>query len=304
MRFLFLVLVALVSHQAALAACAVNARTQVPVEVVGGTILVQVMVNARPARFILDTGAQRSVVTPAAVKRLDLALDEWVATTIRGVGGVERHRNALPRAIAIGGVALARQTVLRDTSLTVGTLPRDEISGHRIDGLLGRDFLSVFDLSLDMSALTLTLYDVLDCTGAFLPWQIPYTALPVQNLADTTLMIMLDLDGVEMRALLDTGASATLITAPGMARLKISAESLSHEPRHALSGLGPRATTMQSHQFRRMRIGEESIEQPILWVAPIRPMPVADMLLGTDWLGGKLVWISFTTKQIFVAQRL
>jgi Aspartyl protease len=257
----------------------------------------------RHARFILDTGAQRSLVTPAAVKRLDLALDEWVATTLRGVGGVERHRNALPRSIAIGGAALVRRTVSRDTSLTVGSLPGDEISGLRIDGLLGRDFLSLFDLSLDMPALTLTLYDVLDCTGAFLPWQTPYTALPVQNPAETALVVMLDLDGVRMRALLDTGASATFITAPGMARLKLSAETLSHEPRHALSGLGPRAVTMQARQFRRMRIGEESIEQPILWVAPVHTTPVADMLLGTDWLAGKLVWISFTTRQVFVAQR-
>jgi hypothetical protein len=32
-------------------------------------------------------------------------------------------------------------------------------------------------------------------------------------------------------------------------------------------------------------------------------VPVVDMLLGADWLGARHVWLSFATRQMFVATR-
>jgi hypothetical protein len=37
-------------------------------------------------------------------------------------------------------------------------------------------------------------------------------------------------------------------------------------------------------------------------VEPIRLSPIVDMLLGADWLTGRRVWISFATKQLFLAE--
>ena len=55
------------------------------------------------------------------------------------------------------------------------------VGGRQIDGLLGRDFLSLFDLDLDFPRQTLTLYDVHGCTGRFLPWTEPYLSVAVDN---------------------------------------------------------------------------------------------------------------------------
>ena len=121
------------------------------------------------ATFILDTGAQRSVVTQEAVQRLGLSRDEWVGTTMSGIGGIDRRPNAEPRSLSLGGVPLVRRTLNHDTSMTVGILPAP-CRQSRIDGLLGRDFLSLFDLDLDVPGRRLTLYQVNDCTGRFLPW--------------------------------------------------------------------------------------------------------------------------------------
>ena len=299
---LVVLLLALIGNSAD-AACVVAPRAVVPLEVVGGSILVNAVINDRPATMILDTGAQRSVVTPSAIARFELAQDEWVATTMRGIGGIERRRNALPRNFSLGGIALARRTVSRDTSLTVATLAHEEAGGRRIDGLLGRDFLSLFDLVLDMAARRVELFMVEGCSGNFLPWTAPYAALPVQNPADTALSVMVELDGVSLRALLDTGASTTLLAAPGMGRLGLAEEALARDPTRALGGLGARAVVAHQHGFGRLRIGGETTERPRIWVAPVRPTPVADMLLGADWLATRLVWISFATKQVFVGAR-
>jgi hypothetical protein len=35
----------------------------------------------------------------------------------------------------------------------------------------------------------------------------------------------------------------------------------------------------------------------------VRVVPIVDMLLGADWLVSRRVWLSFATKQMFVAAR-
>jgi predicted aspartyl protease len=79
------------------AACEVRQLAVVPLEIAGTVVLTPVMVNGIPGTFILDTGAAQTVVTPDAVSHFGLALDEWTASTMRGVGGIERRRNADPR---------------------------------------------------------------------------------------------------------------------------------------------------------------------------------------------------------------
>ena len=80
------------------AACVVDDKANVALTVSGmRAITVPVEVNDIEATFILDTGAQRSVVTQEAVQRLGLVRDKWVGTTMAGVGGIERRPNADPR---------------------------------------------------------------------------------------------------------------------------------------------------------------------------------------------------------------
>jgi hypothetical protein len=55
------------------------------------------------------------------------------------------------------------------------------------------------------------------------------------------------------------------------------------------------------HQFKELQVGNETVEKPSLWVEPLHLSPIADMLLGADWLAARRVWISFATSQLFVA---
>ncbi len=286
----------------AAASCVVQARAVVPLEVIGTTILAPVAVNGVAGRFVLDTGAARTAVTPEAVARFGLVLDEWTATTMRGVGGLERRRNALPRSVTLGGLALRRRSVAQDATLRVVTLPRGEVGGRTIDGLLGRDFLSLFDLAVDLPRGVLTLYEVRDCGGRFLPWTEDYVSVAVENPAESALVMPVELDGVRLRALFDTGASQTLVAAPGMARLGLGLDRLRDDPSTVVSGMGPRTVTMWRHRFRALRIGEEVWSAPVFLVAPIAVNPISDMLLGADWLKGRRVWLSYATRQIFITR--
>jgi hypothetical protein len=117
---------------------------------------------------------------------------------------------------------------------------------------------------------------------------------------ESALVLPVELDGVRLRALLDTGAGLTLVAAPGIVRLGLTAAQLRNDPGQAVNGLGPSTVVMQRHVFQALRVGTQTTGHPSFWVAPVRLTPIVDMLLGADWLAGRRVWISFATKQVFV----
>jgi hypothetical protein len=275
----------------------------IPIELADGHMLVTVLVNDVATTFILDTGAERTLMGDDAVRRLGLERSGWVASTILGLGGYEQRPDALPRSLRLGGVTLRRRTLIGDTSVTVGPLPVNQIAGRPIAGLLGRDFLSPFDLDLDLPARQMTMYDVRGCNAGFLPWTTPYAAIPASTPMGAAMVVQVLVDGRPLRALLDTGASASLIAAPGMFRLGLTPDVLARDPGGNGTGVGPALVSMRHHRFAELRVGAETTRDPLLWVSPVHVVPIVDMLLGADWLRSRHVWISFATKQVFVAER-
>jgi hypothetical protein len=285
------------------AACRVESRGVVPVDAVDGHIMVTVAVNDVAATFILDTGADRTLMGEDVVRRLGVERDGWVASTVRGIAGIEERPNALPRSLRLGTTVLRRRTLTGDTSVTVGPLPVNQIAGRPIAGLLGRDFLSPFDLDLELPQHRITLYDVRGCDGGFLPWTAPYAAIPASTPMGAALVVPVLVDGRPLRALIDSGASASLITAPGIYRLGLTPELLARDPGGNGSGVGPATVPMRLHRFSELRVGPDVTRDPMLWVASAHVVPIVDMLLGADWLQARRVWLSFATKQMFVAAR-
>ncbi|HTI79698.1 MAG TPA: retroviral-like aspartic protease family protein [Acetobacteraceae bacterium] len=283
------------------ATCRVTAQATVPIDLANGHLLVSVQVNGTPTTFILDTGAERTLMGEDAVRQLGVARDNWVASTVLGIGGYEERPNALPRSLQLGGMILRRHTLVGDNSVTVGPLPITAVQGHPIAGLLGRDFISPFDLDIDFPARQLTLYDVSGCSTGFLPWHATYASIPATTPAGAALVIPVSIDGSALHALIDTGASSSLITAPGMARLGLTPELLAHDPSGNGSGIGPAPVFMRRHHFETLSVGPVTTMKPTLWVSPVRVVPIVDMLLGADWLSTRRLWLSFATKQVFIA---
>ncbi len=282
-------------------ACTVRPRATVLLEVAAGHILVTVAINGAPARLVLDTGAARSLVTPAAVQRLGLRLDKWVTSTVMGVGGYERHAVADPNSLVLAGIALKHRTLVHDDTLVVAPIGGTDLSKAPIDGLLGRDFLSTFDLALDLPARTMTLYDVSDCAGRFLPWTVPYTAIAALPAYGDALVIPVQVDGRMLRALPDTGASTSLIGASGMMRLGLMTQPIAPAPGVSVNGVGAFARVAHPYRFATLRVGDVAVQHPEVLAALLHFHPTVDMLLGLDVLRGQRVWLSYATLQVFVA---
>ena len=280
------------------AACRVDARATIPITQAGGLLLVPVELNGISVRFILDTGAERTVVGLGAADQLHLARDEWVSTDILGTGGRDRRRLGRPASLALGGIALRRRTVAADNSVVVGPIP-DAIAGQPVAGLLGQDFLSPFDLDLDVPGGRLTLYSVSDCAGRFLPWPGAYRAVPAWRPVRNILAVPVHFGATAMAAELDSGADVSTITLPGMVQMGLREGGPLN-----IRGFGPGQQAGSVQTFAHVAVGDLPAKQAAWHVAPIQTMRSIGALLGADWLAGQRVWISWATDQVFVAQGL
>ena len=88
--------------------------------------------------------------------------------------------------------------------MVVGPIP-ETVAGHPVTGLLGADFLSPYDLDLDIPAGRLTLYSVAGCAGRFLPWTGPYAALPAWRPVRNVMTLAMQVGGKTLQAELDSG---------------------------------------------------------------------------------------------------
>jgi hypothetical protein len=101
-----------------------------------GRVLVPVLVNGRgPFQFVLDTGANRTVLTPRLVDQLGLEITAKDHVTLSGVTGSASVPTVLVQHLQVGDVELKRERLPVADSLsedTQGILGVDTLAGTRI----------------------------------------------------------------------------------------------------------------------------------------------------------------------------
>ena len=257
-------------------------------------ILVAAEINGSPVTMIVDTGAQWTTLTPETAKRLQLPADPWNGGLRRGVGSFSHNVNAIVQSFRLGGMALENR------SLAVAPLSFSMALSPPFAGLLGGDFLYRFDLDIDLPHGKLTLYRNAGCSEGVPPWGTPVTAIPLVKSATNRLNLAASVDGHPFRAIVDTGATGSLITRPNALRAGVDAAALDRDPVVAGHGLGTAPVPMRRHVFGEVQIGPERFKQFEMTVGGTL-LGGGDMLLGLDYLGSRRVWLSYALRQMFVA---
>ena len=115
----------------------------------GQPIMVAARVNGSGSvRLMLDTGAARTVISPTALNALGVSYEDSQRGTLKGVTGDADVEAVKVDSIEVGG---AKHGPLLVISHDAG------FGSERGDGLLGRDFLDFFTLTIDNTAGLLTL---------------------------------------------------------------------------------------------------------------------------------------------------
>ena len=283
------------------AACHVEHRADIPVTLAGGQLLAAGRIDGQPVTFLIDTGAERTVLSEAAARRLGLARDEWVSSHMQGIGGAERHPNAKLRTLELGGLALRRRGTEIAPSLAVAPLAFLGSSDRPIDGLLGVDYLANFDIAFDPGRGRMTLYGVAGCAGNFLPWTIPYTALAARNPVPGLLLLTVWVNASPVLAQIDTGSTRSVLSLPAALRAGVTQAMLERDPQQQVRGAGASEVTAYEHRFAELKIGPDDLHGMQVLVMKL-PARGGGMLLGMDWLGARRLWISWATNQVFVGR--
>jgi predicted aspartyl protease len=294
LRLVAILILAALAGCAAPDNCALVPLADMPLDIRQNLMFVTAGIGGQSVRLLVDTGAERTVLTEDAVARLGLAHDQHHMTRSFGIGGSSANWDADIPGIVLG------QTHFPVDHVAVGHFGFDQITGPRPDGLLGADILLAFDLDIDGAAHRLTLYRVRRCPDAVPPW--PEPAIPIKGLdaRKDRLLVPITLDGVSGMAVLDTGAQATAIGMAMAQRLGLSDASLAADRTITAHGAAPLPVAVHVHQFHELLVGDARIVDPTLAVVPT-DSAMGDALLGGDFLRNRRVWLSFATRRLFVS---
>jgi predicted aspartyl protease len=274
--------------------CTVDRVADVPAHVVGGAIAVAARINGSPVQMVLDTGATVSILDPLMVDVLGLPDDPHRQTTLHGVGGEVLSRNALIDSFEIGGQEW------QSMSLATGRLPNNLPADPPVAGVLGADRLSSFDVELDIPHGRMTLWDVRHCSGDFVRWSFPHFAVPLARRERNRMVAGIDIDGRPVTALIAWGARASSMTGDAAERLGVTPDMLEKDRMETLRGSDRNDIAVRLHRFDAVRIGRQMIRQAAIRVGGLHLNDV-DMLLGADYARTRHIWLSYATRQMFVA---
>jgi len=218
---------------------------------VGGLPSIQADVNGTPMSLVVDTGADFGMVNKTAASLLNLTA---------APGG---HRGRVAGQTLISDWVHAESLVvpgLPARSIDFAVMPAG-MTGTAPFGTLGMDWLSGYDIDLDASARKLALYSAGACTSP--PWpETPVVKTAMLEGANRKIMVGVNLDGTDLKAVVDTGAEKSVLDAEAAERvfgLAVADSSQGSDVPHSVNG-EPRAVS--SHQFNVLRIESIGINHP------------------------------------------
>ena len=113
----------------------------------GSPILVSAKINGKgPVTLMLDTGADRTTVAPLPLWKLGISTSGAPREEVRGVTGTKRIDVVRVDSVEVGGAKVGPLFIWAHDS-----------EFKNADGLLGRDFLDNFRVTIDSKELVVTL---------------------------------------------------------------------------------------------------------------------------------------------------
>ncbi len=274
--------------------CKPKRQAELAIAFLGNLPLVNLTVNGAAATFLLDTGAERTIMAVAAAKRLGIDAHYEYPRRMRSLDGAVSSGDARLQNLGLGGTALS------DFRVLVGSVSLPGLAGKPLDGLLGADFFSSFEVDLDLPHARMTLYQRVACAIAAPPWSQSFTAIPANRSLHDHLFFPMTLDGHKFAAFIDTGAELSAIDAGAALAIGVSGAALNQDPVANLRGAGSELVKSRAHRFARLEIGGETIHDRVIVVTNLR-LQDADLVLGIDFLRSRRVWLSYASHQIFLA---
>lgn len=249
-----------------------------------GAIDVPMTVAGQSVKMLVDTGGGTSMLTEGAAARLKLP---------RGIlKGIEW--------MMFGGRTLKYYAEAPFT-IGPGTVPShsfilipDDLVASSDDGVLSTDILAVFDVDFDFANSTLSLFLPHPCEGNAVWWtKDDYAVIPFKLDEVRHILVTVKVDGQDVQALIDSGASDSLMSLETAKDLfNISDEQLKKNG-------GP-------HKFRTLSLDGVTVQNPNIRMVPDKNSKLMgghwhpSLIIGMEILRQLHMLIAYKEKKIYV----
>lgn len=273
--------------------CHLNDFGSLPVAMVGTRATTMVKINGTDTRFILDTGAFFNFMSRANAASLGLKLEPApFGYRMGGVGGDTSIQQAHVKEFGILG------TTLKNVDFIVG--------GTDVgDALLGANLLDFADLEIDLAHGKVTLFKAEHCEKASLAYWVKdgkYNVAdlePADRAYDRRSFLTVTINGTKVRAVLDSGAGATLLSRDAARRAGIDVKALGLQAGTSTFGIGAKPVRTWTVNIDRFSVGSETIQHSQMMVLDGNFGDKTEMLLGVDFLLAHHMFIANSKKKAY-----
>ena len=279
------------AHSAA-AECKVGLMAQLPVTMEGLRPTIPAKIEGHDVRLLVDSGAFYSVISPGTATELKLPLQPtrfgFMMTGIGGATGVEL-------------------TTIK--TFTLDTIPLHKVlflvggSETGAAGVVGRNILDLSDTEYDLANGVIRLLRPTGCGNrplAYWSGGKGFDQVRILSVADrlTPLIVEVSVNGVTLKALLDTGAAGSAIKLSAAKRAGMPVTDDDTTGRGVSSGIGRRLVRSFVSPLRSIKIGDEEIKNTRIRVIDASTEG-EDMFLGADFFLSHRVYVARSQQIVY-----
>jgi tetratricopeptide (TPR) repeat protein/predicted aspartyl protease len=268
-----------------------------PVTISGTRPVIAAKVNGADVRFVVDSGASFSMITPAAAEELHLKIGMApLGLRVAGIGGT-----TVPSLATVKAFTLANFTLTNIEFLVGGSGV-----GSGSIGLLGQNFLERWDIEYNLAQGMIRLMKDDDCRKAMLAyWVKPDDPVSLIEIARTTPMKphttgFAYVNGTKIRIAFDTGAAMSMMSRHAAERAGIKLDTSGVIDAGLVAGIGSGMAKSYIVPVDSIKFAEgEEIKHTRLRVADL-DLEFTDMLIGADFFLSHRIFVANSQNKLYL----
>jgi tetratricopeptide (TPR) repeat protein/predicted aspartyl protease len=279
------------------AACK-RAAFDLQVTMLDARALIPAKINGEEVHFVVDSGAWFSIISAATAAQFKLKVGPApFGLTIRGIGG-----SAYPSVATVKTLTLANVDIPNREFLVGGS----EVGrGSGSVGILGQNFLEVWDVEYDLANGTIRLMKDHDCEKVMLAyWVAPDQPVSMIRIDAATprepfTIATAYVNGVRIRVLFDTGAATSVMSLKAAARAGVMPDSPGVVDGGYIHGIGGGAVKSYIAPFESFKFADaEEVKHTRLRIAD-SDLEIADMLIGADFFLSHRIFVANSQRRLY-----
>jgi tetratricopeptide (TPR) repeat protein/predicted aspartyl protease len=279
------------------AKCQLNEVGALQVTMIGKRVLLPAQINGQDVQFVIDSGADLSVITPSDADMLQLPRGRMpFGVSVLGVTGEADADIGLVKVLTLAN------TPLKNMRFVVGG---GDVGAGAV-GLLGQNILGLFDVEYDLAKGSIHLWSPKGCSRT--------ADLGYWSGTEPESVIDLDSDGfryakhtkgpvyvngVRLTAIFDTGSTGSVMTRAAAARAGIKPNDPGVVSAEPTIGIGKQVVASWIAPVKSFKIGDEEIRDTKMRFSDIQ-LTDADMLLGADFFLAHHIFVSNQQHKLYL----